>query len=193
MKEVFGPTLVYLKPLLVKWAVIAVMFTFFSTGFLVEAMPNMLDQSKADRRAAKSNSSKSKSALTFDLSEEGSREPRPEPQKKNKPPARKAHSSFPGNGYDWGNCTWYVKNKRPDLPNNLGNAGSWAYSAQSHGIPTGSTPKIGAVGESGGHVVYIEKVNPDGTVGFSEMNFAGLGVVTHRTLPASSFHYIYWR
>ena len=26
--------------------------------------------------------------------------------------------STAGNGYVWGQCTWYVKNMRPDLPNN---------------------------------------------------------------------------
>lgn len=167
------------------------MFFFALSGFLAEAMPEMLAGGKVDKQSVKSKSQGSKSVLSFSLAEEEPRESKPKPtqKKKRKPPT--ASQSFPGNGYDWGNCTWYVKNKRPDLPNDLGNAGSWVYTAQSRGIPTGSTPKIGAVGESGGHVVYIEKVNPDGTVTFSEMNFSGLGVVSRRSLPANSFTYIY--
>ncbi len=27
-----------------------------------------------------------------------------------------------GNNYAAGNCTWYVKSRRADIPNNLGNA-----------------------------------------------------------------------
>lgn len=96
-----------------------------------------------------------------------------------------------GNRYVGGNCTWYVKNKRPDLPNNLGNAATWVSRAAAQGLPTGSTPQVGAVGQKGNHVVYIESVNADGTVTFSEMNHKGLYIQTTRTLPASSFSYIY--
>ncbi|HMT56302.1 MAG TPA: hypothetical protein PKD20_05525, partial [Candidatus Saccharibacteria bacterium] len=99
--------------------------------------------------------------------------------------------SSDGNLYTAGNCTWYVKSRRPDLPNNLGNAATWVSRAASQGLPTGSTPQVGAVGQKGNHVVYIESVNTDGTVTFSEMNYKGLYSQTTRTLPASSFSYIY--
>lgn len=102
-----------------------------------------------------------------------------------------SRGSVAGNGYVAGYCTWYVKNRRPDLPNNLGNASSWVSRAAAQGIATGSTPRVGAVGQHGNHVVYVESVNDDGTVTISEMNHKGLYVQTTRTLSASYFSYIY--
>lgn len=102
-----------------------------------------------------------------------------------------SRGSVAGNTYTAGYCTWYVKNMRPDLPNNLGNADTWTARAAAQGLPTGSTPRVGAVGQQGMHVVYVQSVNGDGTVTISEMNFRGLYVVSSRTVPASSFSYIY--
>jgi LysM repeat protein len=99
--------------------------------------------------------------------------------------------STSGNKYIAGYCTWYVKNRRPDMPNNLGNAISWVSRASAQGLATGSTPAVGAVGQQGNHVVYVESVNGDGTVTISDMNFKGWNVVTTRTVPASNFSYIY--
>lgn len=106
-----------------------------------------------------------------------------------KPSVNRVSSS--GNGYVAGYCTWYAKSRRPDLPNNLGNANTWVSRARAQGIPTGSTPQVGAIGQQGTHVVYVESVNGDGTVTISEMNFKGLGVISSRTVPASYFQYIY--
>ena len=100
-------------------------------------------------------------------------------------------SNSSGNTYSSGYCTWYAKSKRPDLPNSLGNAQTWFSRAQSLGIPTGTEPKAGAIGQSGNHVVYVETVNTDNTVSISEMNYRGFGVTSTRTVPASSFSYIY--
>jgi surface antigen len=99
--------------------------------------------------------------------------------------------STAGNTYYAGYCTWYVKNRRPDIPNRLGNASSWVSNASAQGFATGSTPVVGAVGQQGNHVVYVESVNGDGTVTISDMNYAGWNVVTTRTVSASSFYYIY--
>lgn len=97
-----------------------------------------------------------------------------------------------GNTYGWGQCTWYVKNRRGDLPNSLGNGGAWAGNAAAQGYATGSSPRAGAVAEIPGHVMYVESVNKNGTVNVSEMNFnGGVGVVNHRTIAASSARYIY--
>lgn len=96
-----------------------------------------------------------------------------------------------GNTYTYGYCTWYVKNMRPDLPNNLGNADTWVSRAAAQGIPTGSTPQVGAVGQQGMHVVYVERVNGDGTIFISEMNYQGWNVRSTRTVAASNFQYIY--
>jgi surface antigen len=99
--------------------------------------------------------------------------------------------SSDGNRYVPGYCTWYAKNRRPDLPNNLGNADTWVSRAAAQGIPTGNTPKVGAIGQQGMHVVYIEAVNSDGTVTISEMNWKGLYIVSSRTISATNFRYIY--
>ncbi len=100
-------------------------------------------------------------------------------------------ASSSGNTYTQGYCTWYAKAKRPDLPNNLGNANTWVARARAQGIATGSTPRVGAIGQQGMHVVYIEQVNDDGTVLVSEMNYKGLYIVSTRVVPASNFQYIY--
>lgn len=105
--------------------------------------------------------------------------------------SQSAPVSSSGNRYIAGYCTWYVKNRRPDLPNNLGNASTWVSRASAQGLATGSTPAAGAVGQQGNHVVYIESVNGDGTVTVSEMNQVGWNVISSRTVPASYFSYIY--
>lgn len=99
-----------------------------------------------------------------------------------------------GNAYALGNCTWYVKQKRPDIGNFWGNANRWISSAQAQGFATGSKAKVGAIGvtqEGGmGHVVYVEKIGK-GVVRISEMNYNGLYNMSTRTVPESSFQYIY--
>lgn len=100
------------------------------------------------------------------------------------------------NGYDYGYCTWYVKNRRgASIPNGLGNANTWYSRAAGMGMAVGSTPKPGAVGTttrgSLGHVVYVESVNGDGTINISEMNAPTWGAVTYRTASAGEFVYIY--
>jgi surface antigen len=101
----------------------------------------------------------------------------------------------PGNGYDQGYCTWYVKNRRPDIGNYWGNANQWLYSAQAEGYATGGAPRAGAIGVSSegyyGHVVYVESVNSDGSVNISEMNYQGWNIQDSRTTSASEFVYIY--
>lgn len=96
-----------------------------------------------------------------------------------------------GNTYTYGYCTWYVKNRRPDIPNGWGNAMDWFPNAQASGWPTGSTPRVGAVGTQGNHVVYVEQVNGDGTVTISEMNYRGWNVASSRVASSSDFRYIY--
>lgn len=101
------------------------------------------------------------------------------------------YSSSAGNTYTYGYCTWYVKNRRPDLPNGLGNAYEWVGNAQAMGMATGSSPRAGAAGQRGNHVVYVEQVHGDGTVTVSEMNHVAWNVVSSRRVPASYFTYIY--
>ncbi len=101
-----------------------------------------------------------------------------------------------GNTYAAGNCTWYVKQKRPDIGNLWGNANSWYNSAASQGWNVGTKAKIGAIATTGagwaGHVAYVEKVSRDGQwVTISEMNYGGLYNMNTRTVHFSEFKYIY--
>lgn len=97
-----------------------------------------------------------------------------------------------GNMYEPGQCVWYVKNRRPDLPNNLGNATSWLYNAQAQGLATGTEPRAGAVGWTSGHVVYIESVNADGSVNYTDMNGNWVAFeLGSGTQPANYYKYIY--
>lgn len=100
-----------------------------------------------------------------------------------------------GNTYTKGQCTWYVKERRPDLPNGLGNASTWYARAAAKGYAVGGSPRAGAAGATSagkyGHVVYVESTNGS-TVNISEMNYnGGVGKVHKRTVSASSFKYIY--
>lgn len=102
-----------------------------------------------------------------------------------------------GNTYDYGYCTWYVKNRRgASLPNGLGNANRWYWNAQRTGLPVGTEPRVGAVGTTTagalGHVVYVESIDGGGKITISEMNaLAGWGKMNTRTVNASEFVYIY--
>jgi surface antigen len=118
------------------------------------------------------------------------RTPRSAPRAQTARPVANRGSSA-GNAYSVGYCTWYAKNRRPDLPNSLGNAATWVSRAAAHGIPTGLTPRAGAIGQRGNHVVYVESVNADGSVNVSEMNHKDWNVVSSRTVPASYFTYIH--
>lgn len=121
----------------------------------------------------------------------------PEPVASVKAPAVQQRGVIAGNTYSRGYCTWHVKNMRPDLPNNLGNADTWYARARAQGIPTGTTPRVGAAGMTKAymHVVYITAVNGS-KVTVSEMNYrgspgGGFGKVSSRVTNASEFLYLY--
>ena len=99
-------------------------------------------------------------------------------------PTRSAVRGSPGNHFAYGYCTWYVANRRP-IPW-FGNAIEWWPNARAYGYAEGYAPAVGAVmvtRESGyGHVAYVESVNGDGSWTVSEMNYAGWGIVSQRTL-----------
>lgn len=101
-----------------------------------------------------------------------------------------------GNNYAAGNCTWYVKSKRPDISNSWGNARTWYANALYQGWNVGSTPKKGAIATStagwGGHVAYVDGVSLDGQwATISEMNYGGLYRMNTRTVYYTEFSYIY--
>lgn len=105
-------------------------------------------------------------------------------------------ANYGGNGYDYGWCTWHVANRRIQigrpLPTNLGNAISWYYLAQRAGLPVGTQPQAGAViwhANLGGlgHVGFVEKINEDGSMLVSDMNYPTWGRATFRTVPPGEF------
>lgn len=110
------------------------------------------------------------------------------------PPSKYAADSA-GNTYAPGNCTYYVKNKRPDLSNSLGNANTWYYRAKALGYRVGTMAKTGAVGTTTagalGHVVYVEKWLGNGLILISEMNVSGLWSTQTRVASETDFTYIY--
>ena len=107
------------------------------------------------------------------------------------------------NYYDWGQCTWYVFNKRKEAGLGIStywwNANAWDDNAARDGYTIDRNPTVGSILQSDlgyyGHVSYVERVNPDGSILVSEMNFtAGPGVLTYRTVPSynvANFKYIH--
>lgn len=77
-----------------------------------------------------------------------------------------------------------------------GNANQWPSTAARHGIPSGSTPRVGsaAVMMAGyyGHVMYVEAVHGDGTITVSDYNFAWDGLYRQYTRSASGLVYVYF-
>ena len=108
---------------------------------------------------------------------------------------------FGGNTYTRGYCTFWVAVRRAQIgnpiPNNLGHAITWASRARSMGLRVDSTPAAGAVlyhrnigGQ--GHVGFVEKVNDDGSIYVSDMNYPSWNRVSYRTVPASQMGNYYF-
>src|SRR5580658_992035 len=72
--------------------------------------------------------------------------------------------------YAWGNCTYWVyllRQKADDpIPNNWGNASSWALNARLDGYVVNDTPSVGSIMQISdvdnnlGHVAYVTAVDP---------------------------------
>jgi surface antigen len=110
----------------------------------------------------------------------------------------------PGNGYAYGYCTYYAYNRRAEIGKpiggNWGDAVAWVTYARAAGFDADHTPSTGAVIQNGGgwggfgHVGIVEKINDDGSLLVSDMNYAGWNIVSTRTVPASSvssYNYIH--
>ncbi|MCJ1783610.1 CHAP domain-containing protein [Mammaliicoccus sciuri] len=102
------------------------------------------------------------------------------------------------NLYTSGQCTYYAFSKRPDFGNTWGNANNWANAAAQAGYTVNNSPAAGSILQSTaggyGHVAYVDKVNADGSIQVSEMNYQGEGIVSSRTISASaagSYNYIH--
>jgi peptidoglycan DL-endopeptidase LytE len=89
-----------------------------------------------------------------------------------------------GNHFAFGNCTYYVYNRR-QIPWQ-GDASAWYGNAHAMGYATGRIPRPGSImvtWESGyGHVAYVESVNPDGSWVVSEMNWVAFNTVDRRLI-----------
>ncbi|TVT26690.1 LysM peptidoglycan-binding domain-containing protein [Salinicoccus cyprini] len=107
--------------------------------------------------------------------------------------------SYGKNYYTWGECTWYVFERRQQLGkpvgNGWGNAYSWDTGAKSDGYKVNNSPSVGAIMQANawtnyawgmGHVAVVERINSNGSILVSEMNFgSGQGVKAFRTISAS--------
>ena len=97
-------------------------------------------------------------------------------------------------GFPWGQCTWYVAQKRY-IPWN-GDAKTWLAKAPQFGFETGTEPKVGAIVSTKesiyGHVAYVEAVG-ENTITISEMSL-GRGIKRVRILNQDDWRirgYIY--
>ncbi len=81
------------------------------------------------------------------------------------------------NGYDYGNCTWYVATQIA-VPANWGNADTWAAGARAAGWHVSSVPTVGAIAQTPagglGHVGIVIAVKA-GQVEVRDMNNYGDG------------------
>lgn len=103
------------------------------------------------------------------------------------------------NGYVYGYCTWHVANRRAaagrPLPSNLGHARTWAPNAQRYGMTVTEEPAQGAVlwhkdtsiAWGLGHVGYVERVNENGSIVVSDMNYPRWNAISQRTIEPSQF------
>lgn len=105
-----------------------------------------------------------------------------------------------GNRYAFGYCTWYAFNRRAELGRPIGSfwgdANTWAISAAAAGYTVNGTPAVGAIFQTTagpfGHVGVVEKINPDGSVFVSEMNYIGWNIKSTRTFtPSEARSYTY--
>lgn len=107
------------------------------------------------------------------------------------------------NLYDWGQCTWHAFNRRAQVGKGIStywwNANNWDNGARADGYTVDHNATVGSILQSDagyyGHVAFVERVNGDGSILISEMNYTSSpGILTYRTIPASQkgyFNYIH--
>lgn len=97
------------------------------------------------------------------------------------------------NLYTWGQCTWHVFNRRSEIGKGIStywwNANNWDNAAAADGYTIDYNPTVGSIAQTDagyyGHVAFVERVNSDGSILVSEMNWsAAPGYMTYRTIPA---------
>ncbi|GAA6823261.1 autolysin/adhesin Aae [Helicobacter pylori] len=107
------------------------------------------------------------------------------------------------NLYDWGQCTWHVFNRRAEVGKGIStywwNANNWDTAAAQDGYTVDHRATVGSILQTDagyyGHVAFVERVNSDGSIYVSEMNYsAAPGTKTFRRIPAtqvSSYKFIH--
>ena len=101
-----------------------------------------------------------------------------------------------GNNYAYGYCTWYAYNRRRELglpvAGGWGNANTWDTRAAMNGYTVDRHPEAGAIFQTKagpyGHVGIVERVNPDGSIFISEMNYSGWNRRSTRTISGSALN-----
>jgi flagellum-specific peptidoglycan hydrolase FlgJ len=102
--------------------------------------------------------------------------------------------------YAEGNCTQYVYNRIVQLggyvETTMGNGMDWGATGKANGYEVSNKPKAGTAvsfqptvaGADGtyGHVAFVEHVYEDGSILISEMNVAGLGMVSFRVIDQNT-------
>ena len=103
------------------------------------------------------------------------------------------------NLYTWGQCTWHVFNRRAEIGKGIStywwNANNWDNASAADGYTIDYRPTVGSIAQTDagyyGHVAFVERVNSDGSILVSEMNWsAAPGNMTYRTIPALSLIHI---
>lgn len=125
----------------------------------------------------------------------------------NFPPPNPNHVAALNGGYP-GQCTWYVYNRfsqlgKPIKHSPMGNGGEWAFYAAKYGYPVSREARAGTAvcmpptvpyaDPTYGHIAFVERVNPDGSIVISEMNVKGEFVISTGYLPremAAQCYYI---
>lgn len=96
------------------------------------------------------------------------------------------------NTYAPGWCTYGVASRLP-IPNDWGNANTWASSASNAGYSVSNIPQVGSIAHTYGdsylgHVAIVEAINPDGSFLIWEMNgIYGFNTVDTRTTTTAEF------
>lgn len=99
------------------------------------------------------------------------------------------------NLYSSGQCTWYVFDKRSKDGHTIstfwGDAKNWAGQASNTGFKVDHLSTKGSIMQTingpYGHVAYVERVNKDGSIFISEMNWIAPYIVSTRTISSSEF------
>lgn len=78
----------------------------------------------------------------------------------------------------------------------IGNANQWDDNARNQGIPTDYSPRAGdvAISNAGyyGHAMYVESVNPNGTINISQYNASWTGTYSTNTISPSGLVFIHF-